>query len=170
MQFSFTVDPQVLAKKTQQTPNPAAQLPDADPCRSMHSWIQDEITIFNIIFVEITVFLVLTLSSKTCSISLTITNRTTYGTCTKTFVVLKLSDNWHGFIWYKSARLYFMICNDGLLEVACVKLFRGTPPLKMCVFSHHRDQVCRPHFCCSFSTWKIELLKCTVVAELNYPN
>ena len=43
-------------------------------------------------------YLVLTLSSKTCSISLTITNRTTYGTCTKTFVVLKLSDNWHGFI------------------------------------------------------------------------
>ena len=113
-------------------------------------------------------YLVLTLSSKTCSISLTITNRTTYGTCTKTFVILKLSDNWHGFIWYKSARLYFMICNDGLLEVACVKLFRGTPPLKMCVFSHHRDQVCRPHFCCSFSTWKIESLKCTVVTERNY--
>ena len=43
-------------------------------------------------------YLVLTLSSETCSVSLTITNRTTYGTCTKTFVVLKLSDNWHGFI------------------------------------------------------------------------
>lgn len=39
MQFSITVDPQELVKKTQQTPNPAAQVPEADPCLSMHSKI-----------------------------------------------------------------------------------------------------------------------------------
>ena len=37
MQFSFTVDPQVLAKKTQQTPNPAAQFPSEVPDFELHS-------------------------------------------------------------------------------------------------------------------------------------
>ena len=37
MQFSLTVEPQELVKNTQQTPNPAAQVPEAAPLRSEHS-------------------------------------------------------------------------------------------------------------------------------------
>ena len=40
MQFSLTVEPQSLVKKTQQTPKPAAHVPDAAPLLSEHSEIK----------------------------------------------------------------------------------------------------------------------------------
>ena len=88
------MEPHELVRKTQHTPNPAAQDPDADPFLSIHSenrekemnrreneFCRDDKALKSL--------QILTLCGETCTISTTITDGTTDGTRAVASIVLQ---------------------------------------------------------------------------------